>query len=465
MLNIKKIINNLGVPQLLTLGASGAGYLFIRLQALCTKPVSTPIPNAPIKWLFKYHKMALALVFLVLGNQNLHAQEIFTLDSIFNRIINTNPSLKIYDEKAKSEDALIDGAKAWKAPMFGAGTFMMPYNNFSRSANMRDGSFMLTAEQPIPNKSNLTANQDYLAAQSAITKFAKAESLNELKAFARMYFYEVLVEQKKLEYIKKNIDILSSLKKLAEIRYTYNQADLSQIYSLEAKIGNLENRLTTTFANTHIGKINLNVLMSRPANLDLELSGKLNYSHNLVENIENRIAERSNIKQYDAQIKSNSLTNKMIATEAKPEFNISFNHMITYNNFMPNQFSLMAGVSLPMVPWAAKSYKSKLRANEFENLALQQEKQNVTNNLYGMILTQQQNLKRMKTELENYEQKIIPAFQKSYDVTLLNYQENKANINTLLDNWKEINDTQLDYLDLLNSYYQMYAEYEKNMER
>jgi outer membrane protein TolC len=371
----------------------------------------------------------------------------------------------MYDQKAKSEDAQTEGAKAWKAPMFGVGTFMMPYNNFAQAANMRDGSFMLTAEQAIPNKSNLNANQDYLAAQSAITLFAKAENLNQLKAFARMYFYEALVEQKKLNYIQKNIDVLSNLKKLAEIRYTYNKAGLSQIYSLEARIASLKNTQSSATANIKINKIRLNVLMNRPASTDFILNTPLTYDDNLVKDVDQRIAERSNIKQYDAMLKSNVLASKIIATETKPEFNVAFNHMIAYNNIMPNQFSLMVGVGIPLVPWAAKGYKSKLKANQLESLAIQQEKADLINNLTGEILAQQQRLNNLKLELENFEQKIIPSLQKSYEVMLLSYQENKEEINNVLDSWIEINNSELEYLELLNTYYQTYAEYEKNLER
>ena len=96
---------------------------------------------------------------------------------------------------------------------------------------------------------------------------------------------------------------------------------------------------------------------------------------------------------------------------------------------MPNQFSLMVGVGIPIVPWAAKRYKSKLKANLLENLAIQEEKADLVNNLTGEILVQQQRLSYLKLELENFEQKIIPALQKSYEVMLLNYQENKEEIN------------------------------------
>jgi outer membrane protein TolC len=230
-------------------------------------------------------------------------------------------------------------------------------------------------------------------------------------------------------------------------------------------MASLKNTQSSATANIKINKIRLNVLMNRPANTDFILNTPLTYDGNLVKDVDQRIAERSNIKQYDAMLKSNVLASKIIATETKPEFNVAFNHMIAYNNIMPNQFSLMVGVGIPLVPWAAKGYKSKLKANQLESLAIQQEKADLINNLTGEILAQQQRLNNLKLELENFEQKIIPSLQKSYEVMLLSYQENKEEINNVLDSWIEINNSELEYLELLNTYYQTYTAYEKNLER
>ncbi len=392
-------------------------------------------------------------------------QQLLTLDSVLSNIQQSNPQLKVYDEQVKSQDALVSGASAWKAPMFGVSTFMTPYDNFSRPANQQDGSLMLTAEQGIPNRSKIKSTEAYLNAQSAIIKEAKAENYNDLRAVARSAYFNILTLQKLLNYQSKNLHILQNLKKLAEIRYTYNKAGLSQIYAMEAKIYELQNRLTSTEANIKIGKIRLSTLMYRHSDSDFEIDTNKTYRNQSISSDLNRIlSDRSTLKQVDAQIESLSLEHKMIASEAKPEFNIQFNHMFTYNNTRPNQFSLMGGITIPIAPWAAKSYQSKMKANEFDAAAMQLQKENLLNNLTGMIKTQEEHLMHMNMELEQYETKILPSLQKSYEVTLLDYQENKEELPTVLNLWKEVNDSQMDYLNLMNEYYQMLAEYERNVE-
>ncbi|MBK0382527.1 TolC family protein [Pedobacter sp. SD-b] len=412
-----------------------------------------------------YTKKIIFTLSLMLMSSVIFAQNILSLDSVISIIKTNNPELKVYQEQMKSQDALVGGASAWMAPMLGVGTFMTPYNNFSRPENQQDGSIMLVAEQKIPNRSKIKTTEAYLKAQSNITKQLNADNFNDLRALARSNYYEVLTIQKSLDYLTKNLQVLQNLKKLAEIRYTYNKAGLAQIYSLQAKIYETENKISSAKAKIDIGKIKLNTLMNRDNSIDFLIDTAQSFTAYMMQNdLTEAINNRSSIKMVNEQINSLNLKNKMIATEAKPEFSIQFNHMQTYNTSRPNQFSLMGSLSIPIAPWASKSYQSKLKANQFEVAAMQYQKENATNNLLGLIATQQKHLMHMQMELSVYRDKILPAMQKSYEVLLLNYQENKEELNTVLTAFKELNDSQLNYLMLLNEYYQTQTEYERNVE-
>ena len=417
-------------------------------------------------WMLSIKKTVFTLTLMIGISTTGFTQEILPLDSVLSTIKQNNPELKMYDQQAKSQNALVNGASAWMAPMVGVSTFMTPYNNISRISDQKEGSLMLIAEQKIPSKAKIKAFENYLNTQSAITIEAKAENFNELRAMARSSYYEVLIAQKQLQYFSKNIQILENLKKLAEIRYTYNKASLSQIYIMEARIYELQNKLSETKSTIQIGKIKLNTLMNRPQNMNFELDTTKNYRlYKLEKDVDNLVENRSNVKQVNEQIKSLALENKMIASDSKPEFNVRFDHMVNYNSTMSNQFSLMGGITIPIAPWAAKSYKSKVKANEFDALSMQLQKESLTNNLIGLIKSQEEKLLNRQDQLQLFESKLLPALQKSYEVILLNYQENKEELPMVLESWKEINNSQLEYLMLLNDYYQMLAEYDKNVER
>jgi hypothetical protein len=50
-------------------------------------------------------------------------------------------------------------------------------------------------------------------------------------------------------------------------------------------------------------------------------------------------------------------------------------------------------------------------------------------------------------------------------VSILSYQENKSDLNTVIDGWEALNMAQMNYLNQLEKYYQMIVDYEKNIER
>ncbi|MET4081768.1 cobalt-zinc-cadmium efflux system outer membrane protein [Pedobacter sp. UYP30] len=411
-------------------------------------------------------KKLIFLLSLMFTAGGLMAQETLTLDSVIGKIKSNNPGLKMYRETIKSKDALVEGASAWMAPMVGVGTFMTPYNNFSRPGGQQDGSLMLVAEQKIPNPAKLKANKAFLAQQSAVTEQAYADNFNDLRALARSTYFEISTEERGLNFLRKNLTTLQNLKKLAEIRYTYNQAGLSQIYSMEAKIYETQNKITSADAKIAIGKIKLNALMNRPKDTDFLIDTvEYGFAKSVIDNVLSLAENRSSVKMIDAQTKSLGLENRLIASEGKPEFSIQFNHMQTYNSNKTNLFSLMAGITIPIAPWAAKSYQAKLKANNFDASAMAYQKENMINNLVGMIKTQETQLTQIQKELKVYDDKILPSMTKSYETLLLSYQENKATILDVLNSWKELNDSQLEYIDLLNKYYQNFAEYGKNVEK
>ncbi len=151
--------------------------------------------------------------------------------------------------------------------------------------------------------------------------------------------------------------------------------------------------------------------------------------------------------------------------EAKPDFRIRFDHMSAYSAMMPRQYTVMGMVSIPIVPWSSKMYKSEVNSMKFEQDAMRQQKEGMLVEMLGMAKSMENELSTMQIQLENYESKILPALSKSLKIAMLAYQENKTDLNVVIDGWEALNMTQMDYLDQLQKFYQMIVEYEKNIER
>jgi hypothetical protein len=85
--------------------------------------------------------------------------------------------------------------------------------------------------------------------------------------------------------------------------------------------------------------------------------------------------------------------------------------------------------------------------------------------MLAMAKSMEVELLSMQQQNERYEKKILPALKKSLDVSLLSYQENKLDLSMVVDSWEALNMAQMNYVEALQRYYKMIAEYEKSIER
>jgi outer membrane protein TolC len=74
-------------------------------------------------------------------------------------------------------------------------------------------------------------------------------------------------------------------------------------------------------------------------------------------------------------------------------------------------------------------------------------------------------IKSKKDQLQLFEQNIIPALKKNYQVTQLAYEQNTGELFELLDAWQTLNMTEFDYLDQLQELLNLQVELDKILEQ
>lgn len=414
-----------------------------------------------------FHIKKILLLLILTSPGQSYAQQVLSLSQILQEINKNNPALIAYANRIKSQDAKVEGARSWMAPMIGAGTFMTPYPGQMILDNSDRGAFMISAEQDIPNPAKTKARADYLAAQSSITRSEQSSLANLLRARAKELYYELIIANKKIVYQRENLAIMQTMRKLGEIRYQFNQGALGQVFKAEGRYHEAENMILMTQSTIRSNKIALNALMYRPASSDFRIDTNYTITFNPWPQLDIAYlsANRSDIAQMDRSIAAMGLNISQIRMEAKPDFQIRFDHMSNYYAMMPRQFTIMGMVSVPIAPWSSKMYKSDIKSMNFEQEAMRQQREAMLVEMLGMIKSMESELISMEYQLNNYENKILPALSKNLKVTMISYQENKADLNTVIDSWEAVNTAQLNYLEQLQRFYKMIVEYEKNIER
>ena len=420
------------------------------------------------KWRCMMRNIKITLIlFMCLLTIGVSAQEVLTLQEILNKIEQNNPALKAYDSRSKSQDAKVGGANAWMAPMVGVGTFMTPYPGAVVMNEDDKGALMFSAEQNIPNPAKIRAKSRYLESQSAISQAEKGSAYNDLRATAKELYFDLRIAEKKINYQRENLRIMQTMRKLAEIRYPFNQGGLNNVFKAEGRTYEAENMILMTNGEIRSKKIALNALMYRSPmdSFQIDTSLKVAFVPEALLDTAYLASARSDIRQMDRSIQTMNLNINQMRQEAKPEFRVRYEHMANRSAMMPNQYTLMGMISIPIVPWSSKMYKSEIKSMGFEIDAMNQQRQGMLNQMVGMAKSMESELLTMQKQLVNYESRILPALGKNLKVSMLSYQENKLELPMVIDSWETINMAQINYLDQLRRFYKMIVEYEKSLER
>ena len=407
----------------------------------------------------------LVIGFLFLLSATVNGQDRVSLDSILTIIKSRNPMLKSYGSRAEAMSAYAQGAKSWMAPEVGGGLWMLPYK---KAEDPRDrGQIMLSIQQKFTNPAKLRANQGYLESKAAIENASESFVFNELRAQAKFAYYQWIVLEKKKLALKESESIISLVLKIAQLRYPYNQSKLNNIYKAEGRLQEVRNMILMNDNQIVQQNISLNQLMNVSQDVRFSIDTSTVVKQPLVQSLDSTVfvQNRSDIKRIEKSIKSMELNQVLESYQSKPDFTLSFNHMIPRSDMMPSQFMLLGMVSIPIAPWSSKMYKSNIKGMDKEIESMKHERQAILNELEGMSKSMATEIRTLFKQIQNYEDRIIPALQKNYETLMLAYEENKEELPIVIDAWETLNMTQIQYLDTIQKYYETIVNYEKQLEK
>lgn len=394
-------------------------------------------------------------------------REVLNISEIIRKIDSNNLRLKSYGLRADAYKYSADAATAWMPPMVGLGTWQTPYP-FQGVKDDRDkGMLMLRMEQEIPSRSKLQARKKYIESQGNVENAGRAVELNELKARARQQYFIWLVGLQRISIIQKNERVLETMKKIEEVRFPFNQSQLSSVYRAESEIQKNRAMLLMPEAEIAKAKAYLNALMNRAGNEDftIDTTYEPSFEAGVIFDTSNLSLLRKDVQQMEESIRSMQLNIAAMQLERKPGFRLQFDHMSPFSSMMPRAFSVMGMVSIPIAPWSKKMYQSEIKSMQLNIDAMQNERTSMLQETQRMLYGMQKEIQTMQRRIQTMEEKVIPALQRTFDASYITYQENKLSLTVVLDNWEGLNMMLLDVLDEKRKLYQMIVDYEKEIFR
>ena len=413
---------------------------------------------------FNILTVILGLLFITVNGQDTIQ---LSVQNVFTEIDRAYPQLQYYESKISSIRSLVEGAKAWMPPTVALALDRFPYqfSMIKEKTPDNQAGIMLSVQQMIPNPIKLNAKRDYLASLENVQHNDVEWQKNILHFTARLYYYRRYTAEQKLKLVKEYRELLNLLIKTAKDKYAYNQSDLGTIFKAEASLSELANMETMLFSQIAESNIGLNTLMSRNVNtaflIDTLLTPK-DYSSDYLLAFDSSQILRNDILSVQSQIQSMKLNQRWMATGSKPDFGIQLAHGQMFG--MDNQFSIMGMITIPIVPWSAKMYKSEVRSMGFEIEAMQKERSTMQLMARQMIREKMTMLMYEKKQLDNYNKNVLPSYRKNLESNMLAYRQNTGNFFVLLDAWNMLLMKELERMDKLGQVFTVQSEYEYQRE-
>lgn len=391
-----------------------------------------------------------------------------SLEEVLITIQSNNPQLKMYDAEIQSMDAAAKGAKSWMPPQVNTGLFMTPYSTQmwkSDEMNPGMGAYMIGISQMIPNATRQKAEFNYMSTMASVEAENKNYTHNQLNALAKKKYYEWLILNKKLKIANDNLLLLEYMIKSMEIRYQFNMDKLPTYYKAKSQYSALESRVVMIENDIAQKRILLNTVMARDKNTVFEINPTYTLrDFDSMESDSTSLSQnRSDLKAIEKTILLNRFKIETEKAKLAPEFGLKYDHMFAFGE-NPQQFSLMLMVNIPFAPWASKMSKANISSFQIKNESLDWQKKMILNETTGMIAGMNLELKTQKKQYAIAEKSIIPALQRSYDTSIIAWQNNTGDLFLVLDAWEALNMAQIDALDKLQAILNTQVEIEKQLE-
>ena len=376
------------------------------------------------------------------------------LSSVIDSIMASHPVVKMYNNEIRSMDEAAKGAASWMPPEVSTGLWMVPYNPALWKKNDMGqtgmGQYMIGAQQMLPNKKKQRADEAYMSAMSSVAKEKLSASLNELISQAKLFYYELIILQKKSVVLKDNEKLLDFMIKNAGIRYKNGLGKISAYYKAKAALGKIQNMQLALYNDMKEKQIRINYLMNRDATTSFDVDTIYhieNYSSLIIDsNLFN--SNRSDLKAIDKDISLTFLKQESERQSLKPQFGIRYEHMIGFGG-MPMQYSLMGMMKFPLAKWSSKMNKANVESLKWKANALESQKEMMVNEYSSEAYSVRNNLISKQKQLKLFEENILPALRNNFNTMQLGFEQNTEELFMLYDAWESLNMTELEYLDLL----------------
>lgn len=399
-----------------------------------------------VKRMFK--KLISILFLFIIMNSDILAQDSVNINlaDLVRQALESNPQLKASNYQYLGSQTKIKQVNAWDAPQIGIEFFQTPIQSFPNPIrNNMETDYFIQQMIPFPGKIKAMGESAFNSSKMYEEQYntLKNNIIKELKTA----FYELYLVQRRIEINNENQDLLRQFVEIATKQYQVGMGKQTDIIRAQTELSSLVNDGINLLKTKRDAETMINTILNQQPDKQLGNIAKIiedipqftfNELYSLA--IQNRPELRGmnyNIEMYRSELKASKL-------EYYPDLMVR----LMYKNMADTRddfWSTMVGVNIPIAFWSNKKYSGKIEENEL-NIKTAQEQYNFMVNMVSYnVQSALVKLETSRNQLNLNRNTVIPQAEQTLHSTIAAYRTGKTEFLMLIDAYRMLLMTKLEY--------------------
>jgi outer membrane protein, heavy metal efflux system len=392
--------------------------------------------------IFIFFSLVFALIPFTYGQEQKREE----LQAFITEAIQNNPQLRAARNRTEAAKTKIDQLTSWEPPQLGVEFYQIPIQSFPNPVkNNLEMDYSLQQMIPFPGKLSTMGSAAENNAEMIDQNYKALERkfIRDLKSA----YYDLYLVQHKIQINTENQDLMRSFVDIARKQYEVGMGKQVDILRAQTELSTLANDGINLRKEKQVVEAMVNTILSRPANSPLGPVPEIekDFPEWTFEQLQPLSLEaRPELKAMNYSIDMNKAELSLSKREYLPD--VMARVMYKDMAMTPNDYwSVMVGISIPLSPWSSGKYTSKVEENEI-NVRRAEDDVAAMKNMTSFEV--QDALVKMQTNknlVDLYRNTVIPQSEQTLQSTLSAYQTGKTEFLMMIDAYRMVLMSKLNY--------------------
>lgn len=375
------------------------------------------------------------------------------LDELISEALQNNPQLRAARNQTAAARTRVNQASSWDAPQVGVEFFQSPIRVFPNPLkDQMEVDYYIQQMVPFPGK--LSAMGDAAESSAKMVEQGYRELERKVLRDLKSNYYELYLVQRKIQINAENQELMRRFVDIASKQYEVGMGKQQDILRAQTELSTLVNGGLNLQKEKQVIESMLNTILSRSPNEPLGYVADIeaDVPRWTLEQLRPLALEsRAELKAMSFNIDMNKAELSLSKREYYPDLmtRVMYKDMaMTSNDF----WSVMIGVSIPLAPWSSGRYTSKVEEDELNVKKAEDEYASMRNMTLFEVQDALVKVQTNQNLVLLYKNTVIPQAEQTLQSTIAAYQTGKTEFLMLIDAYRMVLMSKLDYHMSVMSY-------------